>query len=275
MDPSPWRAVLADPGAERHLVQLYRDDGFLRSAVALWAARSLRGSGGAVCIGTPEHAELLREGLLDLELPVTRLEREGRLLFLDADATMRAFIDETGPREAPFRRVLGDALSSVRFACGGETPEVRAWGEMVNMLWQRGHLAHAQRLEDMWNRAIDDEPGLRLLCSYEADAFEPETHLGLGRALCHGHSRVIPVEDEESFSHAVALAAGEVAGDAPADGETQSPPRQLAMPEAHAFLERLHAHDETRARAVLGLAKRHYGQLRRARSFSQRLHQLV
>ena len=66
---------------------------------------------------------------------------------------------------------------------------VRAYGEMVDMLAQRGDLTEAIKLEHLWNRLGERTPFF-LLCGYSAAHFvTTSTHRAL-REICSAHSGV-------------------------------------------------------------------------------------
>ena len=96
---------------------------------------------------------------------------------------------EGKPDEARFRNVVGTLVAQ---ATAGKRP-LRAFGEMVALLWQKGNADAAIRLEELWN-----DPGkeyvFSLFCAYPMAGFgsnadgQPFTH------ICKAHTRVIPSE---------------------------------------------------------------------------------
>jgi len=69
---------------------------------------------------------------------------------------------------------------------------VRAWGEMVCLLRSRANPEAARRLEEMWERTVE-EHGIALLCSYHAEGPAPsEAHAGLMQAVLESHGHVLP-----------------------------------------------------------------------------------
>lgn len=198
----PWREVLRDPASERHVAQVYRDAGFLGAAVAAWAAEPLRRGGAAILLATPEHAALARSRLHAEGLDAAALEAAGRLVIGDARTLIARLVGPEGPRADAFKATVRDLVRAARAACPPGA-EVRAWGELVNVLWHEGRRAHAQRLEAIWNELVDEE-GIRLLCSYRLDNLAHETHASDLGDVCTGHSRLVPEEDEGALDRAVA-----------------------------------------------------------------------
>jgi hypothetical protein len=254
-----WEELVHEPASERHIVQLYREPIFLQKAVAAWLAQPLATGGGAVVVGTPENASRVLARLRTMGVDVETLQAAGRLRIVDAEGLMARFIVDGTPDAARFKEAAAEVLQAVRAACGPEG-EVRAWGEMVNLLWKRGNLAAAQRLESLWNEVID-EHGIRLLCSYEADNLAPETHAGLLGHLCAGHSQLIPEDDFATFDLALGNALVDVFGEDEAAmvrtifGKRRSLP--IGMPPAEAVLVALQDVQPEVGKRVLAATRGH------------------
>src|SRR5262249_17252245 len=79
---------------------------------------------------------------------------------------------------------------------------VRAFGELVGLLWKEGRYSAAVRLEQFWNRLITSH-GLHLFCAYPIDIFGPEFQsAGLDALLC-AHSHVLPGGRDEDLETAI------------------------------------------------------------------------
>jgi len=73
---------------------------------------------------------------------------------------------------------------------------MRAFGEMVDLLWRDGNPRAAIRLEELWAAAVE-ERSMSLLCTYRSDNFrEPGDSTGFAN-VCRTHTHVMP---SESFS---------------------------------------------------------------------------
>ena len=67
---------------------------------------------------------------------------------------------------------------------------MRAFGEMVALLWELGDVAGALELEERWNRLQDEMP-FELLCAYPTSALG-DARLGDVSDICAAHSGVLP-----------------------------------------------------------------------------------
>jgi hypothetical protein len=88
-----------------------------------------------------------------------------------------------------FRSNAGDVIDRL---CVGRKPcPIRAYGEMVDVLWQEGNSKGALRLENLWNQ-LASTYDFKLLCGYAAGHFNEETRSAQYRAVCEQHSHIIP-----------------------------------------------------------------------------------
>lgn len=258
-----WPQLVRDPGGDRHLVQVYREASFLVRVASEWGSVPLARGGGALFVCRPENATRLRAGLARIGVEVEAREREGRLLFLDAETLMGRFIVDGEPRPERFKPILRGLVSDLR-KVAAPGAELRAFGEMVDLLWHRGEKDAARRLEGLWNEAID-ELDLRLLCAYAVDNLAEETHAHHLKGICEGHSQLIPEEDPEAFDSAVARALVDVFGEAEAGivratfARTRLVP--TAMPAAEAVLLALQETRPEAGRRVIRAARSHYVRL--------------
>src|SRR5580765_3488111 len=147
------RAELLDqPEAEEHFVQLYgKDDRRLIRNVSRYLSEGLRRGDGLLVIATAEHrGSMVRQ--LAGEPTYTRAVLEGRLVFLDAEATLARFMVDGEPDQARFERILDEVLAGVRIRAGHSG--IRAYGEMVGVLWKASQFSAAVRLEELWNQVL-------------------------------------------------------------------------------------------------------------------------
>ena len=196
------------PTAQRpeHAVQTYTDDAFLASVVAEYFAAGLARGEAAIAIATPAHIEAFRARLTDEGVDVKPAIERGQLVFLDAEHTLARFLVDDLPDRAAFFAVARDTIQRVLVA--GFTT-VRAFGEMVELLWRR-NLAAAAQLEALWNEVLA-EGGISLLCGYRVAPFTGHAERAL-HGIVGCHSRLLPDQHAEDFADAVHLAYEDVFG---------------------------------------------------------------
>lgn len=146
-----------------HEVQYYEDSRFLVGRVADFVAPGLEAGESAVVIATPRHADLITAALIDRGVDVEAATRGGWLVSLDAVETMGKFMLGGRPDATLFQAVIGSTIESAR--AKANVPIVRAFGEMVAVLWAQGRPGDAIAVEDLWNRLLGHHP-FSLLCGY-------------------------------------------------------------------------------------------------------------
>jgi hypothetical protein len=180
------------PEPEEHFVQLYgKDDRLLTRNVSRYLSEGLRRGDGLLVIATAEHRRSL-VGLLTEERAYSRAVLEGRLVFLDAQGTLSRFMVDGEPDQGRFESVIGEALQKVRSRA--VHTGIRAYGEMVGVLWQAGELAAAARLEELWNQLLKASD-VSLYCAYPIDVLSPEFHHASIDALMCSHTHLVPSQD--------------------------------------------------------------------------------
>jgi anti-sigma regulatory factor (Ser/Thr protein kinase) len=170
-----------------HVVNLYDCDQDVVAAVAAFVAEGLHGEEVVLVIATSSHRSevdrVLRLGGLD----VGGARAAGRYVFLDARETLAQFMADGKPDPARFREVVGTLVAEAE-ATGRP---VRAFGEMVALLWDDGDLAGAIELERLWNDLSRDHRFV-LYCAYPVDALAASGDLGATGDVCRQHSQIIP-----------------------------------------------------------------------------------
>src|SRR5262249_4932967 len=67
---------------------------------------------------------------------------------------------------------------------------IRAYCEVFDALWERGHPDEALRLEEIWRLMLEEDPRLSLLCGYSTQRLQSGGS-AKARAVCRLHSHVI------------------------------------------------------------------------------------
>lgn len=165
-----------------HLVEVYDDDAALARSVGKFLS-SISDGDGAIVIATEPHRHAIGSVLAGkVDLP--RAVDQGRYVALDAATTLSLFMRDGLPDRRLFEHALRDVIAGMPPGIG-----IRAFGEMVALLWAEGNVAGALALEDAWNDFIERNP-LRLYCAYPANgfgAFNPAPMI----AVCERHSHVL------------------------------------------------------------------------------------
>jgi hypothetical protein len=157
-----------------HEVHYYEHSRFLVGRVTDFIAPGLDAGEAAIVIATPKHADLITAALTARGIDVDAAAKGGALVTLDAVHTLGRFMIAGRPDPALFQIVIGSTIEAAR--AKAKAPIVRAFGEMVAVLWAQGRPSAALALEDLWNRLLGHHP-FSLLCGYpivELDASDIE-----------------------------------------------------------------------------------------------------
>jgi hypothetical protein len=156
------------PAGHFHAVRFYDSAESLCRIVAGFLAEGLHMTQPALVIATPDHRHGIAAALRARQVDVDALQASGDLLLLDADETLATFMVNGMPDTARFQTV---ATELIERACRGRTDcTIRAYGEMVDVLWKKGQAVAAIRLEMLWNRLAATKD-FSLLCGYAMGNF--------------------------------------------------------------------------------------------------------
>jgi hypothetical protein len=138
---------------------------------------------------------------------------------------------------------------------------LRAYGEMVGLLWQEGQFAAAIRLEQFWNKLMGAN-ALHLFCAYPIDVFSEDFQSGALDAVLCEHTHLVPAGRRHDLDSAIHRAMDEVLGaDAPElrvriDADSQ--PSWACMPQAETSILWLRNNLPQHADEILLRARQYY-----------------
>jgi hypothetical protein len=169
-----------------HLVQIYEHEASFLAALQGFVVEGVRAGDGVVVIATEPHRRALDERLAVVGCDVDSLRARGQYIVLDAKETLEHFMVAGWPDELRFDATISGLLER---ASAGHTRPVRAFGEMVALLWAQGHCGATVRLEHLWHRICASER-LALLCAYPRSGFTTDAAASI-RQICDAHSHVV------------------------------------------------------------------------------------
>jgi signal transduction histidine kinase len=182
-------------GDAEHFVQFYEADGFLLNSLGGFIGNAITSGDAAIVVATQEHRNGLDELLLANGLDVSGAKKLGRYISLDAAETLSRFMVDGSPEPSRFNDVMGSIIASVT---DGRS-RIRAFGEMVAILWAEGNHAAAIRLEELWND-LQKAHSFSLFCAYPMNGLGGEKFIEPHSSVCNVHSRVIPAESYADLS---------------------------------------------------------------------------
>ena len=168
----------------RHVVQFYGRDQELAERVTGYLLGALDGGGAAVVIATPEHRREFETRLGQAGVDLAAARDDGSYLALDAAQTLSELMAANQLDSAAFERVIGTVIAA---PCAAGRP-VRAFGEMVALLWDDGLVSAAVRLEAMWEELGGKHP-FSLFCGYRTDAVTRD--MDAFAEVCRLHGEIV------------------------------------------------------------------------------------
>lgn len=205
---SPWANLVEKTEPEEHVVQLYgSDDELLVKNVGRYLAEGLDHGEGLLVIATSKHGDALASALARDGVDLAAVTRRGQLVWHDAERTLPTFMVDGEPDEERFTATIGGLLGEVRPLAGHRG--IRAFGEMVGLLWAAGQRSAAIRLEGCWNRLLRLH-SVRLFCAYPIDVFSADFEMHAVDGVLCAHTDVLPAD--RRLQGALNLAMHEVLG---------------------------------------------------------------
>ena len=169
-----------------HLVQLYEDEAVFLDTLEGFVTGGLRAGDAVIVIGTKQHLHDLNARIELRGQDPEAFQASGQLKELIAQEVLERFMVDGWPDEARFRSVVRELLTRAR----AKGRRVRAFGEMVAILWARGDQGATVRLEYLWHQLCNTD-GFSLFCAYPRIGFTGDSTQSISE-LCDLHSQVIP-----------------------------------------------------------------------------------
>ena len=245
------------------MVQVYDELDELSRSVARYVDAGLRTDAPAILIATRDHWERFVHDLKARGWDLASLQEQGLLTYMDAEETLAAVMDIELPSSERFADVVGRIVDDVAARFPERT--IRAFGEMVDLLWQRGREDAAIALERLWNE-LQHRSRFALLCGYHLDIFDIRVQADALPRVFGAHTHAQPVEDNSRLAAALDQALAEIVGPAEAAriylDVAERVPRG-SLPRAQAVLGWLSTSGNLHAARVLERTRMHHLRMRR------------
>lgn len=171
-----------------HAVKFYKDPASLASIVCGFIFEGLQRGEPAVLVTTVEHSKYFRECFQASGLDIDAAVASRMLTILDAEETLGKFMRDGVPMADPFNATMLPVFQGV--SASYPDVNIRAYGEMVDVLWKKGQTAAAIRLETLWNDLARCHR-FGLLCGYAMGSFYKGSSAS---DICMLHSHVVTDE---------------------------------------------------------------------------------
>jgi len=168
-----------------HILQMYTQDSVFVDTLTGFVRDGLDRGDGVIVIATADHLSALEARLSGVGADLAAARRCDQYIALDAELMLSRFIVNGWPDEEIFDPLITGLIARA----GRDGRRVRAFGEMVALLWAQGHAGATVRLEYLWH-VICRREAFSLLCAYPRSGFTQDMTLS-AREICAAHSRMI------------------------------------------------------------------------------------
>jgi hypothetical protein len=168
-----------------HIAQFYEHDSVLLDTLVGFIGGGLKAGESAIVIATPEHLRVLEERLAASSVDVATARSHDQYITLEAEEALAMFMVKQWPDDKLFSDLVTELITRAR----ANGRRVRAFGEMVALLWTRGDEAATIRLEYLWHQICQSEK-FSLFCAYPKTGFTEDPSKSISE-ICAAHSRII------------------------------------------------------------------------------------
>jgi anti-sigma regulatory factor (Ser/Thr protein kinase) len=168
-----------------HVVQFYEHESELVAGVGAYLIDAAREGAAAVVIATEAHRAAFARHLDAHGVDA------GTIVMLDAAETLARFM----PGGRIDREAFFDVVGGLVRDAGASGRPVRAYGEMVALLWDAGQVLAAIDLETLWNELGEELP-FSLYCAYPSESVAGHEHAEALHQVCRLHAAVAAAPGE-------------------------------------------------------------------------------
>jgi hypothetical protein len=168
-----------------HCVQIYETEKCFLDTLEGFVSTGLLDGECVAVIGTATHIEALNARLMNNNFNLEALISDKQYLPLDARQVLSKFMKDGWPDEVLFLRTVEEILDVAR----QRNRKLRAFGEMVAILWEQGHSGATVYLENLWHR-FQTKHQMSLYCAYPKSGFTQNAMDSIAE-ICKAHSKIL------------------------------------------------------------------------------------
>lgn len=168
-----------------HVVQIYENDKIFLDTLEGFTGSGFLADETVVIIATAAHLEALNDRLFSQGFDVNKLISSNQYIPIDAHNLLSAFLVNDRIDEKMFHSFITSLIDHARL----QKRKIRAFGEMVAVLWERGLYSATVQLEKLWNQ-LHAKSEFTLFCAYPKIGFTQSAGESIV-TICKQHAKVI------------------------------------------------------------------------------------
>ena len=235
-----------------HGVQLYGGSGrALVRSVGTFISDGLKQGGTALVVASSQRNWDIVSRIDAAGVDAAQAIRDLLLVVVDARGALERFMVDDRPDARRFDAVIGAQVRAL-----AQRAPLRAYGEMVGLLWAAGQRDAAIELEALWN-GLALEVAFELLCGYPIDVLTNAFDVAAVDELLCAHTHVLPSHGrlESALDRAMVDVLGPSVAGLRALMTPTTHPGWAALPRAEAMILWLRDSVPEHAEAILARAR--------------------
>lgn len=168
-----------------HLIQVYENEKIFLDTLEGFAGTGFLAKDTVVIIATSKHLDSLNTRLRSHGFDLSALIESDQYIPINAEDLLSVFLVDDWIDEDIFNSFITDLVRRAKKRNG----KVRAFGEMVAILWEKGHCGATVQLENLWNQ-LHGKDRFTLFCAYPRIGFTQSANESMD-IICKQHAKVI------------------------------------------------------------------------------------
>jgi hypothetical protein len=168
-----------------HLVQIYNSEKQFMDTLEGFAGCGLLSNDSVVIIATNAHLQELHRRLQIHGFNMYEKIKDHQYIPIEANLALSKFMVNKWPDKKKFNELITSVLELAK----KDGRKVRAFGEMVAILWEQGFNGATVQLENLWHK-LHARDKFSLYCAYPKSGFTQNINESIEK-ICECHSMVI------------------------------------------------------------------------------------
>jgi hypothetical protein len=168
-----------------HVLQIYDNNEIFINTLAGFVGDGINAGDCTIVLATREHLQSLDTALSAHGINVGSLISEDQYIPIVAEDALALFMINDWPDPALFLKMVTGLFNRA----SKNNRNVRAFGELVAVLWAQGNNGATVQLEHLWNQFCAQNQ-MTLFCAYPKSGFTEDAEESI-KSICATHSKII------------------------------------------------------------------------------------